>query len=429
MTTVFKNVNLLNPESFKFEKKLFVKDELFNSEFKESKKIAEIITLCNLYNVKLDKRHFLYGLKDAELDQVRSAIVKYVGVSIFDLDKVYGLQEAIKTILQYARDYGSFDIPREFWDSEVKIPKFKYKETIISCLTFTDYIKELQSIIASSKNPDSRDLNYLQQTVNLETLCCGVIPNRNVLKELVKNVKNFKFKCHTTASLRVFIEAKLDSKQKLKTSDKTFIMNTLNQLDKAEILDDFAANRRFWKFTERNVIPTQKRYEKFKKARAAFANLRDNAFYESNNSKIENAEMDLIEKFNQMRELKSDNFAIRNVTKLLSWYNPDDNEVEELIEEIKKTNVSLKQLLELFRSIDYSGVDRNYVKIKGKFWSYERERKDNRLMFELLQDVVKEKFKALTNDYMKDINSETKLAEDYKKLPSIEVPKDRKSVV
>ena len=418
MHATFKDTNLLNPETFKFEKKLFVKQELMNSEFKGSRLIAEISLLCETYNVKFSNRNFLYGLTNPELESIKFIVAKYVGASLFDITRTYGYEEAIKTILQYARDYGNFDIPRTLWDSEIKLPKTEYKETIINVLTFEDFLTELESIIRNSKNPDSRDLNYLQETKNLKSLECGIIPNRNTLKSLVENVESLKFKCHTTASLRAFIEVK----QKLKTSDKSFIMQTLSNLQESEVLDDFATNRSFWKYVERNIIPTQKRFERFKQARELFKNLRDNNFRDSNNSKIENQELKLIDKFKQMRDLKSDNFAIRNITKLLKKYNPNSYQILALVTEINNSKVSLKQLLELFRAIDHSEIDKNYVKIKGKFWAYSRDRKEYGELFDLLKHSIQSKLKDLTKTYQKEINSDTQLAKEYKKLPEIQLP-------
>ena len=419
----FKDTNLLISETFKFEKKLYVNPNILDStENTINHSIAEILVLCNAYNVRFDKINFLCKLKESELESLKTFIVFYTGASLFNLRKIYGLEEAVKTLLQYMGDYGKIDIPRECWDTKVKLkvetPK---EEIIIQVLPFQNYIWELEKIIESSKNPDSRDLGYLSETKHLRELECGVVPNRNVLKILTQNVEKFRFKCHTTASLRTFAESKLLINHKLRTSDKTFIMRTLEDLTESEVLDDFATNRTFWKRLEKRIIPTQDRFGRYPLAQERFYKLRNNDFLWSNNSQIENHRLDIISKFNQMKNLKSENFAIRNITKIIKKFKPEKYETIELIQSLKNTNASLKQLIELYRSLDNSVCENNYVKIKNKFWGYKRNVMDlNYLQFEL-KNIIQEKFQTLTEKYITEINSDTELAKKYKELPDITI--------
>ena len=421
MKATFKDINILISEVFKFEKKLYVNLTKVDTTKSNSinHKIAELLILCDAYNVKFSRLDFLNILTERELETLKTYVTRYIGTSLFNIKRLYGLEEAIKTFLQYARDYGDWDIPRDLWDTKIKLKIEKPEtETFIQVLSFYDYFSELEKIIESSKNPDSREIGYLYETRHLKTLECGIIPNRNVLGILAQRVDKFKFKAHTTSSLRSFIEGR----PKLRTSDKTFIMYSLNKLKESEVLDDFATKRKFWKSVEKQIIPTQKRFNNCSLAQSYFYKLRNNDFKNSNNSKIENQQMNLVDKFKQMCELKSSNFAIRNVTKIAKRINFSGEEIQDLMGEIRKSNVSLKQLIELYRGLNHLTCEKNYVKIKGKFWGYKRQSDDSLgMLFGSIREEIQRKFIILTRQYMEDINSDTELAKKYRGFPDITI--------
>lgn len=424
MKITFLEKSLINPEVTREDNLIYVQKITPKNNYEE---IANTLALAHIHQVTFDDYNFLKYLDKDELKELDDSIPEKFGVTLLDIRKEYGLEEFLKTVLQYMRDYGNLDIPREIYDT-ISNYKVVAKPRTIKVLSFTDYANEIKSIANSKKNPTSKELKLLQITQRyIKEAEFGIIPNRNVLYELALRIP-MTFICHTTSGLRRYIEARMNTAysrvpyRTLKTRDKTFVMRTLDGFQKSEVLDDFATNRGFWKRVEKAVIPTKKKYAHFKNARELFALLRSNDFKESNNSIIENIKLPPASKFRQMVSLKGANFALRNVTRLLKEWNERD-EILNLVNEISKYNPSLKQLFELWRAIDCANLDNSIAKSRQGFWLYKRNKLCNTdVLFEELKGVIKNKANAKLFEYAEELKTNEELKEKYKKFPDIEIP-------
>lgn len=427
MKITFLEKSLINPEVTREDNLIYVQKITPKNNYEE---IANTLALAHIHRVTFDDYNFLKYLDKEELKELDDSIPEKFGVTLLDIRKEYGLEEFLKTILQYMRDYGNLDIPREIYDT-ISNYRVVAKPRTIKVLSFTDYANEIKSIANSKKNPTSKELKLLQITQRyIKEAEFGIIPNRNVLYELALRIP-MTFVCHTTSGLRRYIEARIDTASSrvpyrtLKTRDKTFVMRTLDGLPKSEVLDDFATNRYFWKCVEKAVIPTKKKYNHFKNAQELFRLLRDNDFKESNNSIIENTKLPLASKFNQMVSLKGANFALRNVTRILKQSDADIKEVESLAHRIEKANPSLKQLFELWRALDYADLDESVVKTRQGFWLRKKEKLPQtpaNALFSEIKTIIKNKANSKLFEYAEELKTNKELKEKYEKFPDIEIP-------
>lgn len=378
--------------------------------------VAKILALAKFNNITLKNSGVLWDLNEDTLEDIQQQLGNLQGVTLFDMSKEYGLEEAFKTIAQYLRDYGNFDIPESLWLNLDAIEKIPGEPRTIEFVGPDVYETELARIFTSAKNPDSFDNLVLYNLCNVESVECGYIINKDVLNIALRNTLVF-FSPINTAQIRIYASAY----PKLKTSQKTWIMRNLNKFPIADILDDFATHKSEWKRIESKIIPTQKRYASYGTANRAFHFLRNSEFCFSNNSQVQKlleASEGSSEKFQKLCELKSPQFAIRNFTRL---YNPKES--EDLFKVIAETDIKLKQLVELYNALSLNGSTRT-ARIKGKFWTRKVLNISYGSALEKLKDIIGSKIKALAHNFAEDLmvnaDLQAKFASAGPKLISVE---------
>ena len=318
-----------------------------------------------------------------------------LGVTFLNLDKDYGIKEFMRTALQYLKDYGGYDIPEHFYDKISKLPKTDTPPQIYSFNTQI-FSTSLDEILISKKNPNTQDLMILDNLKYASKLECTIVSNRVVLAKILSiNTLNFSFTPHNVASIRIFAQLAKEKQKHLKTSQKRFILHSLQGFDEALVMDDFATHKAFWKGVEKQIKPTQKKYEKFTKAREFFRKLKNNDFAKSNNAIIEKSlkNDDIISK---MAALKSPQYALRNITKVLK-----NNPNLDFTPQLKKLKPTLKQLVELYLHLQSpSGIS----KIKTKFFKHDTQPlsvEKRELAAVVIKNLIAQKCKKIAQIYAK----------------------------
>lgn len=402
----------------KFKPEVQILDKITNNEIyiiesnktETGDKIGELFVLAKFFNVSFDNPNKLNGLNNKSIENIKEQIASLSGDTLFNIEKEYGLQEAFKTISQYLRDYGNFDIPESLWVNYKDLMRpedFKTVKFVIK--NENDYTKILQEILNSTKNPDARAFLVLSNLKYTKELNFDKVLNKQTLKSILIFQPGTKFNPVNTAQLRIYAE----SFKKLKTSQKTFIMRNLEKFKYADIMDDFSAYRNEWKHIEKCIIPTQKRFKHFSKARDAFYNLRDSNFKESNNSQIArilDSNENSVTKFNTLVELKSAQFAMRNFTRIIST----DTDFGELKEAILNSQVKLKHLLELYNSFSEPGY--KTAKVKTKFYTYENIKYYSNYVRDFVKDLIENRINELKKTYAETLLTNTELKEKFDTL-------------
>lgn len=357
--------------------------------------VAKILALAKFNNITLKNSGVLWDLDEDALEDIQQQLGDLQGITLFDISKEYGLEEAFKTIAQYLRDYGNFDIPESLWLNLDAVEKIPGEPKTIEFVGPEAYETELERIFASAKNPDSFDTAVLYNLEKVESIECGIIVNKEILNIALRNTMVF-FSPINTAQIRIYASAY----PKLKTSQKTWVMRNLNKFPIADILDDFATHKQEWKRIESKIIPTQKRYASYGTANRAFHFLRNSEFCFSNNSQVQKlleSNASSAEKFQRLCDLKSPQFAIRNFTRI---YDPKDTDA--LFEAISGADIKLKQLVELYNALSLNGSTRT-ARIKGKFWTRSVLNISYGSALEKLKDVIGSKIKALAHNFAEDL--------------------------
>lgn len=363
------------------------------------KALAELIVFCRANKITLKgNTGILLNLNKTSIDTLKSEIAPIVGATMFDFDKEYGLEECLKTIAQYLRDYGNFDIPKSvYFDiANYVAPDATPKEFELVPVEY--FYAELEKILRSPKNPDS----YANEILGMLNFACpysyGKIANKQVLAALLSINPLNKFNPANAAQLRIFSQCIY----KFKTQDKTFIMKELSQMPESDVLDEFATHRSEWLQIEKRIIPTQFRYRNYK-AQRYFHRLRDRDFSDSNNAqvvKILAGNACAPEKYRELCKLKSPQFAVRSLSQIVS--KPQDAN-DALGFEIARSKPRLKQLIEAYNGLGIQGSTKT-SKIKDKFWT--RNVKDgaqerNAAIRDLLFVLIREGILAKTQEYAK----------------------------
>lgn len=366
--------------------------------------VAKVLALAKFNNLTLKNPDVLWDLGEDALEEIQQQLGSIQGITLFDISKEYGLEEAFKTIAQYLRDYGNFDLPDSLWLDLGGIQKIPAEPKTLEFVGPEAYETELGRIFASPKNPDSFDNSVLWNLTGVKSLECDIIVNKEVLKIAMQNTLVF-FKPINTAQIRIYAGAY----RKLKTSQKTWVMRNLNKFPIADILDDFATHKQEWKLIEGRIIPTQKRYAGYGTACRAFHYLRDSDFGMSNNSQIERilgSSVSSDVKFKALCELKSPQFAIRNFTRI---YNPKDTSIWEVI---ANTDIRLKQLVELYNALSLTGNTRT-ARIKGKYWTRKVLNISYNSALEKLKGIIGDKIKKLAKDFATELLTNKALQEKF----------------
>lgn len=408
-----KEIEFLNPQLFN-DKIVYIPENAFkNPDYKE---IADFLIFCKTFGItfKKDSNYLevLSNFSPGALQEIRYNLTPKLGVTFFNLKKEYGLEEFWRTIFEYLKSYNNItEIPDELFINfpNTKAPKVnkEYEFVEPSC-----YFEKLWNILNSSKNPTSKDNMFLYETSKLDFLKVNYILNRNVLKELSKNCKNFKFLAKDTAQLREFY----NSLGKVRTSNKTFIMKSLNTFQEGEVLSDFNSNKGFWKYVEHNLKPTQKKYSKYPNTQRFFKLLRNNEFKTSYNSIVEDSlqKNSLLDFFKLASKLKSPQYAARNVTKYLKNNDYKEQEVKELLSYIENNDIKIKVLIELYKGLLYQTEIKTY-KIKNKFWITQDNKTYNFDYFaNELKNIILKKVKVKALEFVKLENNE-----ENTKIPAI----------
>lgn len=387
-----------------------------SKKVEKSEKLAEFLLFCNYHKISFENPEFLDFLTENSLQKLMIELTPKLGITFLNLGKRYGVEELIRTLLQYLKDYGGVAVPEYMYDSISKIPRVK---TPPKCYKFDTqiYAKTLDELLSSKKNPNTQDLmalDNLKYTLKLE---CGVIANRVILAKIASlKALEFSFTPHNVACVRVWVETVKTHQKHLKTSQKRLILSSLQGFDEADIMDDFATHKSFWKRLEKELKPTQKKYEKFAKVREFFRKLKANDYANSNNSIIEKSlkDDDIILK---MARLKSPQYAIRNLTKVLK-----KNANLDFKRHLIKLDITLKQLLELYLHLkNPSGIS----KIKSKFFRHNSKPLNEKLsekIATIIKDLIAQKFTKMQEDYAKTPREFTPCERDFDELKSIALP-------
>lgn len=403
-----KNVEILNPQLFK-DKIVYIPENL--SSKTNSKDIAEFLVFCKSFGITFNKdsnfSEFMNNASPEVFQRLKLSLSPKVGATFFNLKRDYGLEEFIRTITEYLKSYNNFtEIPDELFINFPKIDNVKVDKEY-SFVKPNLYFEKLENIINSTKNPTSEDYMFLCNTIYLELLeIDNYILNRNVLKILAE-IPNFKFKAKDTAQLREFYT----SLKKIRTSNKNFIMRTLNSFRECEVLSDFNANKEFWKKVEHNLKPTQKKYSKYPNSQRFFKLLRNNEFKNSSNSIIENSfNLTTLESFYKLAsKLKSKQYAIRNITKHLKRNGFKSNNVNSLLNYIENDDIKIKVLIELYRGLLNQTPERVF-KIKNKFWiSQDNKTYNFNYITNKLKDIILKKIKLKALEFVKSENNELEI--------------------
>lgn len=412
------DLNILAPQTLANEKSIV----LLNSSKEQSTTVqqAEFLAGLALANTTITPIENIKFLDEGDLQEILSQISPKIGQTFFDLRDSYNWKECVRTVLQYLRDYGNFDIPQELYLPLKNLKNYPIPQTQSQWkfVGLSEYAEALDSILQNTKNPSSDDYRILYALEECEYLTTGTINNRTVLEHICKSVRNFKFKPQNTAELRVFCK-----NRKLTTSEKSLVVRSIDALELPEVLDDFAANRHFWKRIERKIIPTQRKFRTYRSANLAFEFLRDNNFKNSNNSNFERSleTSSGEEVFEDLIQTKSLQFALRNFTKIFKRCQSTD--LDKVFEIIKSKNPKIKVLLELYSGLCVINAEKD-IKIKNKFYTKEPKHLTNIADFDefktKLKNLIKDLLKSKLEEYaklLKDENSEA--FKTFKKIPNL----------
>lgn len=414
-----KDKQILNPNLFDNEI-VFIEENL--NSYKNYKELAELLVFCKALNITFGKNsHILAKLSKESINYLKITLSPKVGVTFFNLNNEYNINEFVRTILEYMKTYNRVEIPDELFINfpETKLPKVNKEYSFV---TPQVYFEELTKILANTGNPGKKEIDFLNETYNLEILNVNTIENRNNIKLLSQSISNFQFKAKDTAQLREFIS----SLSKIRTCNKTFIMKTLNNFNKGEVLSDFNANKSFWKHLEHNLKPTQKKYKQYRNARSFFKHLKDNDLKESYNSQVERSfkTLSLLEFYEFCSLKKSPQYAVRNLTKYLKQNKVSEDELISLVKIFKKQKVKTKVLIELYRGLTKQSKERVF-KIKNKFhFDYLGKPKTYTFFAEQIKDLIIKKllkdaetFLNNTKDVKYEVPAISRNIEDLKNVP------------
>lgn len=365
--------------------------------------LANLIVFCRANKITLKgNTNILLNLNKTSIDTLKSEIAPIAGATLLDFDKEYGLEECLKTIAQYLRDYGNFDIPKSVYFDIANYVKPEANAKEFELVPVEYFYTELEKILRSPKNPDSYANEILGMLENASPYSYGKIPNKQILISLLSINNLNRFKPINAAQLRIFSQC-ID---KFKTQDKTFIMRELSKMPESDVLDEFATHRTEWLQIEKRIIPTQFRYRNYV-AQRYFHRLRDREFSDSNNAQVEKifaGNACAAEKFRLLCKLKSPQFAIRSLSRIVK--SPSEAN-DALGFEIARSNPRLKQMIEAYNGLGIHGKTKT-SKIKDKFWTRDlkngtQDRNDaiRDLLLVLIQNGIQSKlqeYRKLIND-------------------------------
>ena len=335
---------------------------------KPTEELSKLLATASLLGIKFDNAQYLNRLKPESLNKIRESIIPKTAKTFFNIQNSYGFKEYARTILEYLRSYGGFcDIPTSAFDipENVELPEVKVNKTY-SFDTMV-FFEDIEKILITKKNPNTRDLEILKNLEHAESLDTGIINNRVVLKMLASYELKLRFIPLNAADIRVYIEAKKSIRKRLKTSEKTWIMVCLNNLRNDDVLSNFATNKKFWRLVESEIKPTQTKYNNYPNAQRLFGYLRDNDFSKSSNSMIERliSSGGFKNVVDNCLATKSPQYLIRNLTKIIKLQKPQNWELDALF---GVKDLTLKQIFECLRGLESNGV----VKVKTKFVKYSK---------------------------------------------------------
>lgn len=384
-----------------FKDKIYVTNT-YNFTNTEPRDLAKFLIFCRYNKVKFANENILLKLNIDSIQEIKRLVARMYGFTMFDIEKEYGVTELLKTLAQYLTDYGNFDFDKSIWiQLDDKIKDFKGKERIIKLDdNIENLYDDLREIVSSPKNPSAYENGLLGIFEKTTTGDIGRVANKIVLGTILKANPNIKFNAANPAQVRIY--AQVVKSQKFKTSQKTFIMRELSKFPLGDILDEFAANTGFWKYIESAIIPTQNRYKNYDAA-TAFGLLRDNNFHLSNNSQVETAlksEASGSDIFKKLCELKSPQFAIRNLSRIKNI----DADMEDTILE---SDIRLKQLIEAQIGLSNVAPEKT-AKIRGKFWTRSCESKNTDEYTKMLNRAIIKQAKVKLAEYadlIRDTNS------------------------
>ena len=120
----------------------------------KSEKLAEFLLFCNYHNISFENPEFLDFLTENSLQKLMIGLTPKLSITFLNLGKKYGVEELIRTLLQYLKDYGGVAVPEYMYDSISKIPRVK---TPPKCYKFDTqiYAKTLDELLSSKKNPNT----------------------------------------------------------------------------------------------------------------------------------------------------------------------------------------------------------------------------------------------------------------------------------
>lgn len=380
--------------------------------------VAKLIVFCRANRITLKgNTSILLNLNKTELEKLTHRIAPIVGATMFDFDKEYGLEECLKTIAQYMRDYGNFDIPKSVYFDIANYVKPDATPKEFELVPVEYFYAELEKILRSPKNPDSYANSIIAMLEDALPYDFGKVINKQILTTILKINNLNRFKPINAAQLRIFSQAI----SKFKTSHKTFIMRELSNMPESDVLDEFATHRGEWLQIEKRIIPTQFRYRNYI-AQKYFHRLRDRDFSDSNNSQVEKifaGNACAPEKFRLLCKLKSPQFAIRSLSRIVK----KESEANDALGfEIARSNPRLKQLIEAYNGLGIH-TPTKVSKIKDKFWtrnvkigSYERNNAIRDLLLVLIQNSILSKTQeycrltsdASTPEFRKYVESQSK---------------------